>query len=172
MRVFVLFIFTVAFFLLEPLLMEIIPFLGTAAPEFGIITLLYLAHGVKGSPARGAFTSLMLGYLMDLFCGAPVGMHAFVYVALYFVVRLLSNKIYGHTILVQALMGGIFSGLAGFFIIALDKWLNPVSHSWEMLRIVPRQMAVTAIFSPIWFWLLWRIDRAMSYEASPEGVFR
>ncbi|MBU1239835.1 rod shape-determining protein MreD [Myxococcota bacterium] len=172
MRVTVLFFLTVITFLIEPLLMEIIPYLGTAAPEFGIITIIYLAHSVKGSPARGAGVSLLLGYLMDLYSGAPVGMHAFVYVSLYFVLRLLSTKIYGHTIMVQALMGGIFSGLVGFIIIAIDKWLNPIPHSWDLLRVVPRQMIVTALFAPPWFWVLWRIDRAFFYEASPEGVFR
>ena len=172
MRVFTLFAVTVVAFLIEPLIIEIVPFLGTSAPEFGIITIIYLAHGVKGSPARGAGYSLMLGYLMDLYSGAPVGMHAFVYVLLYFMLRLLSTKIYGHTVIAQAIMGGIFSALVGLVIISMDKWLNPVPHSWVFLRIIPRQMLVTAVFSPLWFWILWKLDRLFFYEASPEGVFK
>ncbi len=172
MRVFSLFSLTMFTFLVEPLLMEIIPFLGTVVPEFGVITVIYLAHGVKGSPSRGAAASLGLGYLMDLYSGAPVGMHSFIYVSLYFSLRLISMKFYGHTLLMQALMGGIYSGVVGFLLIAIDQWLNPIPHGWDLLRMLPRQVLVTALFSPPYFWLLWKVDRLFFYEASPEGVFK
>jgi rod shape-determining protein MreD len=172
MRVFILFLVTVVTFLIEPLLLEILPLLGTAVPEFGVITIIYLAHGVKGSPSRGASAAIGLGYLMDLYSGAPVGMFAFAYVLLYFVMRLTSMKIYGSSIWVQALLGAIFSSIVAFFIIAIDMWLNPIPHSWILLESIPRQALITGLFSPLYFYLLWKIDRLFFYQASPEGVFK
>ncbi|MBN2723076.1 MAG: rod shape-determining protein MreD [Deltaproteobacteria bacterium] len=172
-RTTILFIFTVMTILLvEPLLLAVVPFLGTAAPEFGLLGVIYFAHGVKGSPSRGAFASLGTGYLMDLLTGAPVGMFCFTYVAMYFSIRLISFKIYGRSIITQSLMGGIFSAITGLFLVSIDKWLNPLPHTWALLNQIPRQSFVTALFSPVYFYVLWLIDRRLTYEAPHEGVFR
>ncbi|MDA3862287.1 MAG: rod shape-determining protein MreD [Deltaproteobacteria bacterium] len=171
-RVLAIFLLAVFTLLIEPLLLEIIPFLGTTSPEFALITILYIAHGVKGSLARGAAASLGLGYLMDLYTGAPIGMHAFVFVLLYFLARLISAKIYGISLITQALFGAVFSVLCGLIIISLEKWLNPVHHSWVLLEYIPKQALVTGLFSPVYFYIIWKLDRLVSYETSPEGVFK
>lgn len=156
----------------QPFLLAVVPVFGTAAPEFGLLGVIYFAHGVKGSPSRGAGASFATGYLMDLLTGAPVGIHCLIYVVMYFFIRLISFKIYGRSIITQAIMGAIISAFAGFLIISFEQWLNPLKHSWVLLRQIPRQAFITALFSPVYFFILWKIDRALTFEAPHDGVFR
>ncbi len=167
-----LFLFTFGVLLVEPLLFFAIPFLGFHVPELGLIAVVYAAHGIRGSLARGAAASLGIGYLVDLFSGAPVGMHALVYVLVYYLVRLVFGRIYGRALWLQALMGAAASGASGLLVISIGQWLDPVELSWDMLRQLPLQMLLTAVFSPPFFYVLWRFDRLVSYEVSEEGIFK
>ncbi len=171
-RVTVLFWFTFATLLIQPVLLFAVPFFSFTIPELGLIAVVYCSHGIRGNLSRGAAACLGIGYLTDLFSGAPVGMHALVYVIVYFLVRTLSGRIYGRAIWAQMLLGALASGFCGLVIIALEQWLNPVEHSWVLLNRVPRQMLVTGLFAPAYFYLLWRMDRLASYEVSTEGIFR
>jgi rod shape-determining protein MreD len=171
-RVLAIFIFVIFILLVEPLLLAILTILGTTAPEFGLLGILYIAHGIKGSPSKGAAASMGIGYAMDLYSGAPIGMYSFVYVVTYFSARIVSWRIYGRSYISQAILGGIFSLFSGFLIVSIDKWLSPVKHTWILLNIIPKQALVTAIFAAPFFYVLWRIDRMVSYEAPPDGVFK
>ncbi len=163
---------TVLFILAEPLLIEMFPSLNLAPPEFGLLAVLYMAYAVKESTYQGAAGSVALGYVMDLLCGAPVGVFSFVYVVLYFLFRLLSGKVFARSVVVQTALGAAISALAGVTVVSLDEWLSPVNHSWASLSQIPMQAFVTGITAPLYFYVLWLMDRRISYEASSEGVFR
>jgi len=171
-RVTALFLFTFGTLLLEPLLLFAVPFFSFTVPELGLIAVVYCAHGIRGSLSRGAAAALGIGYLNDLFSGAPVGMHALVYVLVYFLARAAFGRILGRALWLQVLLGAIASGAAGLLIISIEQWLNPVEHSWALVGRVPFQMLVTGLFAPAYFYLLWRVDRMASYEVSAEGIFK
>jgi rod shape-determining protein MreD len=167
-----LFLFTFGVLLLEPLLLFAVPLFSFSVPELGLIAVIYCAHGVRGSLSNGAAVALGIGYLTDLYSGAPVGMHALVYVLVYFLVRATFGRILGRALWLQVLFGALPSGVAGLLVISIEQWLNPVAHSWAMLGRLPWQMLVTGLFAPPFFWVLWRVDRMASYEVSSEGVFK
>jgi len=171
-RVTALFLFTFGTLLLEPVLLFAVPFFTFNVPELGLIAVVYCAHGIRGSLSRGAAAALGIGYVTDLFSGAPVGMHALVFVLVYFLVRATFGRIYGRALWLQALLGAFASGAAGVLVISIDQWLNPVEHSWAMLSHLPMQSLVTGLFAPAYFYVLWRVDRMASYEVSVEGIFK
>lgn len=92
------------------LLLPIVIFLGVQ-PEIGIL--------------RGAFISFLLGYLLDEFCGSPMGLQTFVLVATFMVARGAGIRLFLRGALFQVGLVFVASILAGGTILALRAIFSP-----------------------------------------------
>jgi len=140
-------------------------------PDLVLLVVLYLAVAVKGSPSAGLACAVGLGYLADLFSGAPRGLYSLTLGICYFVVRGLSARLYLRGKLSQMLVSGIVSLATSTLLVGLEVALNPHA-TWAMLSPAPKTALATALVSPVVLWLLWTLDRKMAPEVSFEGVFR
>ena len=140
-------------------------------PDLVLLVTLYLAVAVKGSPSAGLACAVGLGYLADLFSGAPRGLYSLTLGITYFVVRGLSARLYLRGKLSQMLVAGVVSLGTSLILVGLEVALNPHA-TWAMLHPAPGSALATAVVAPPVFWLLWNLDRKMAPEISFEGVFR
>lgn len=92
------------------LLLPIVIFLGVQ-PEVGIL--------------RGALISFVLGYLLDEFCGSPMGLQTFVLVASFMVARGAGIRLFLRGSLFQIGLVFVASILAGGTILALRAIFSP-----------------------------------------------
>ena len=92
------------------LLLPIVIFLGVQ-PEVGLL--------------RGALISFVLGYLLDEFCGSPMGLQTFVLVASFMVARGAGIRLFLRGPLFQVALVFVASILAGGTILALRAIFSP-----------------------------------------------
>ncbi len=78
-------------------------------PDMLLIILVYA--GIRRGKVNGAGLALSYGYLVDLFSGRPFGTYLFLYVCLFFLVRLLGMRLLLQTRAVQMLLVAMLSVL-------------------------------------------------------------
>lgn len=140
-------------------------------PDLALLVILYLALAVKGSPSAGAACAVGLGYLSDLFSGAPRGLYSLTFVLCYFVVRGLSARLYLRGKLSQMLASFIASLATSVLLVGLEVVLSRHA-TWAMIHPALGSALVTGLVAPFMFWLLWSIDKKLAPEITYEGVFR
>lgn len=64
---------------------------------------IFLGVSAEVALVRGAITCFLLGYLLDAFCGNPMGLHTFVIVASYFAARGAGLRLFPQAALLQVL---------------------------------------------------------------------
>ena len=73
----------------------------------------------EGSMARGALLAFGLGYMVDLFASAPIGLFAFVFVALWWLARVVGVRLTAQTILTKFSLGFGFALVESIVILML-----------------------------------------------------
>src|SRR5690348_598045 len=71
------------------------------------------------SIARGAALSFVLGYLLDLFAGSPVGLFTFISVATFLVARVAGVRLAAQTLLTKIALAFAFALLEGVLLVVL-----------------------------------------------------
>lgn len=127
------------------------------------------------SVARGAALAFVLGYSLDLFAGAPVGLYTFVSVAIFVLARAAGVRLAAQTMLTQwALAFGFAVVEAAIVIILLAifrdaKTMYPVR---ALLKLLLPHAFATALVSPFVFRLAERLHQATVGIPRPEGASR
>lgn len=140
-------------------------------PDLVLLAVLYAALAVKGSFAAGAAVAVGLGYLSDLFTGAPKGLYSLTLGICYFSVRGMSAQLYVRGKLSQVFVAFLVSMGTGVMQVVLTVVLGEYSLI-PLLKAAFGTAVATGLVSPVVFWVLWSMDRKVAPEVIFEGFFR
>jgi rod shape-determining protein MreD len=113
------------------------------------------------SIARGAALSFLLGYLLDLFVGAPVGLFTFITVATFVVARAAGVRLAAQTLLTKIALAFVFGLVEGVLIVILTAIFGGDAARPRALALLVAPHAVsTAAFAPLIFRLAERVHQA------------
>lgn len=152
-----------------------------ASPMLLVPVVLHLGVSPEMSVTRGAFTAFALGWMMDEFGGAPMGLSTFVLVAAYLVTHAAVNQLVLRAVPSQILLTFAVSLLGGGTMLALRAIFGPPeafplampvggllglpfgpgSRAGGAVEIALELLAaatVTAAIAPAIFWVMVRID--------------
>jgi rod shape-determining protein MreD len=140
--------------------------LRAALPELTLILVLYL--GLTGAPGgnateRGSTTvfvvfALMVGYLTDLFSGAPRGLHAFTLGLVMVLARSAQSRLLVTRAWQEMVVSALASAAHGALVVGLSS-PGGDEDGFAPLSQVPLTAVVTALAAPIAFALFRRIDK-------------
>jgi rod shape-determining protein MreD len=122
------------------------------------------------SVARGAALAFVLGYSLDLFAGAPVGLFTFVSVAVFVLSRAAGVRLAAQTMLTQLALAFGFALVQSITVLVLLAIFgkNPYSPRALLSLVLPHAIA-TALVSPIVFRIAERLHQATISVPRPEG---
>lgn len=113
------------------------------------------------SIARGAALSFLLGYLLDLFAGAPVGLFTFITVATFVVARAAGVRLAAQTFITKLALAFVFGLVEGVLVVILTAIFGQDTARPRALALLVAPHAVsTAIFAPLVFRLAERVHQA------------
>jgi rod shape-determining protein MreD len=129
-------------------------------PEVMLLIVLYLGLGGRGSASSFVTIALVMGYLADLFSGAPKGLHALTLAIAMLLSRAMSSRL---------LMTAAWHTIAIAFGATLVHSILVVALSAELygdsplagLRVIPQTALTTALLAPLLFSWLRRLDRRL-----------
>jgi rod shape-determining protein MreD len=122
------------------------------------------------SVVRGASLAFALGYALDMFAGAPVGLFTFITVAIFVLSRAAGVRLAAQTILTQLALAFGFALFESITVIMLVAIFGRDPHSPRALvALVLPHAAATAVFSPLVFRIAERLHQATITVPRPEG---
>jgi rod shape-determining protein MreD len=125
------------------------------------------------SAVRGASLACALGYALDLFAGAPVGLFTFISVAIFVLSRAAGVRLAAQTILTQLALAFGFALFESVTVIMLVAIFGRDPHGPRALvsLILPHAIS-TAVVSPLIFRLAERLHQASITVPRPDGGAR
>jgi rod shape-determining protein MreD len=156
--------------LLQSMVLEFAP-LHMVAPSFGLLVVLHVGFSSKWSSSAAALVAFATGYLFDLVSGAPRGTHAFVFVVMSIVCRLLSSRLSTRGFVLKAAIAFAATLLAGLLVVLVRALVSP-EGGFAGLRQTPFEALVTALAGPPTLWLLERLDGRLDPARLRVGLAR
>ena len=112
------------------------------------------------SIVRGAALSFLLGYFLDLFAAAPVGLLTFITVATFVVTRGAGVRLAAQTLLTKIALAFVFALVEGVLIVVLTAIFGQDAARPRALALLVAPHAIsTAIFAPLVFRLAEKIHQ-------------
>jgi rod shape-determining protein MreD len=125
------------------------------------------------SMTRGATLTAILGYVLDLLSGAPVGFFTFVHVACWWMARVAGVRLTTQTWLTRASLGFVFSIVeSAISLILLAVFGSDTRRPVEIAAIVVPHAVATALAAPFVFRLAQRMHQASLQASAAEGGVR
>jgi rod shape-determining protein MreD len=125
------------------------------------------------SVVRGAWLAFVLGYALDMFAGAPVGLFTFITVSIFVLSRAAGVRLAAQTILTQLALAFGFALFESVTVLMLVAIFGKDPHSPRaLLSLVVPHAAATAVVSPLVFRLAERLHQATITVPRPEGSGR
>lgn len=126
------------------------------------------------SMTRGALLTFILGYLLDVLSGAPVGFFTFVHVSCWWMARVAGVRLTAQTWLTRVSLGFVFSVVeAAITLILLAVFGSDTRRPVEVAAVVVPHAISTAIVAPIVFKIAQRLHQAnLPGGNAPEGGMR
>jgi cell shape-determining protein MreD len=126
------------------------------------------------SIARGAALAFLLGYMLDLFSAAPVGLFTFITVATFVVSRAAGVRLAAQTWLTKIALAFVFGLVEGVLIVVLTAIFGQdVARPRALALLVAPHAVSTALFAPFVFRLAERVHQATVTVPRPgEGAGR
>lgn len=110
------------------------------------------------SMVRGSLISFGLGYANDLLASAPVGLFAFVYVAVWWLARVAGIRLTAQTHITKAVLSFAFCIVESIIVITLLAIFgSDAQKPVEMVRIVLPRAAATAVLAPLVFGVVQKV---------------
>lgn len=149
----------------------IVPF-DLLVPNLALPVVLYM--GLRDYPAwKGALLSFVLGYMMDVFAGSPMGLHTLVAVAIFLVSRVAALRLFLQGWVFEVVLTFVLSLIAGAMILTIraifDKDLSGLLID---LKIVTSRAVATALVAPLVFRVLTWLDRIVPQRRNEGRVVR
>lgn len=113
------------------------------------------------SIARGAALAFLLGYLLDVFAAAPLGLFTFITVATFVVSRAAGVRLAAQTFLTKVALAFAFALVEGVLVVVLTAifGIDSARPRALVLLILPHAIS-TAIFAPMVFRVAERVHQA------------
>jgi len=133
------------------------------APNLLLPIVIYLGVAHDVHIVRGVSLAFVLGYLLDSFCGSPMGLQTFVMVATFLVARGAGLNLFMRGPLFQIALTFVFGVLAGGSILALRAIFEPpapfpTGSVTDTVVALTAGAAITALLSPAIFLVVRRLD--------------
>jgi len=157
--------------LLQSTVMEFSP-VHLVTPSLGLLVVLYVGMApLKWSAGSAVIVGFGMGYLFDLVSGAPRGVHAFVFVTMALVARLLAWRLAVRGVVLKAATSFVASIIAAFLIVIVRAQISPES-GYGGLSQAPLEALITAVAGPPVLWLLARLDGRLDPALLRVGLAR
>jgi rod shape-determining protein MreD len=141
-------------------------------PSLGLLVVLYVGMApLKWSAGSAVIVGFCMGYLFDLVSGAPRGVHAFVFVTMALVARLLAWRLAVRGVVLKAATSFVASIIAAFLIVIVRAQISPES-GYGGLSQAPLEALITAVAGPPVLWLLARLDGRLDPALLRVGLAR
>ena len=122
------------------------------------------------SAVRGASLAFGLGYALDLFAGAPVGLFTFISVSIFVLARAAGVRLAAQTILTQLALAFAFALFESVTVLMLVAIFGKDPHSPRaLLSLVLPHALSTALVSPLIFRLAERLHQATITVPRPDA---
>ena len=143
--------------------------LHTFAPNLVLPIAICLGASAEVYVVRGAFVSFMLGYMLDAFCGNPMGLQTFALVATFMLARLSAFRLFPHGPFFSSLLTFAMALISGLTVLALRAVFEQKSdmltyETATTLRVVVQSAAVTALLAPLVFAAVRRLDGGLAQK--------
>jgi rod shape-determining protein MreD len=162
---------------LQTALATLVP-LHSFAPNIVLPIAVFLGLRQEVALVRGALVAFLLGYLLDAFCGSPVGLQTLVTVAAFLFAREVGLRLFFRGPLFQLVLTFATSLLAGGTILALraifekDVFETVQNFQTGELRITLlstlKSAIATTLIAPLLFWVVGKIEGVL-VQRSDEG---
>lgn len=141
-----------------------------ATPSLLLPMVVYL--GVyEPSMAKGAALACAMGYLQDVLATAPIGLFAFVHVAIWWLSRVAGVRLTAQTWFTRASLGFAFALVqSAVVLIVLAVFGTDNRRPVSMASIVLANAVTTALLSPALFQLAQRLRQGGATRAPAEGA--
>jgi len=137
--------------------------LNELAPNLLLPIVIYLGVANDLHIVRGAILAFVLGYLLDSFCGSPMGLSTFVMVASFLIARGAGLNLFMRGPVLQAIITFGFGVVAGGSILALRAIFEPpapfpLSSVTDTVLALLAGAGVTGLLAPALFLVTRRLD--------------
>lgn len=123
------------------------------------------------SMTRGAALSFAMGYLMDVFAAAPVGLYTFTSVAIFVVSRVAGVRLAAQTALTKVALAFAFSLLEGLIIVILTAIFGgDAARPRALAGLVLPHAFCTALLAPLVFQVAERVHQVTITVPKPAEV--
>jgi cell shape-determining protein MreD len=126
------------------------------------------------SLVRGTALAFLLGYALDLFAAAPVGLFTVVSVATFVLARVAGVRLAAQTALTQLALAFVFAAAQGILVFVLLAIFGRNPYGAKALAgILLPQAVATASVAPLVFWVAERVHRltqALPGSSASEGL--
>jgi rod shape-determining protein MreD len=152
----------VALLIIQSNLFRLIGRLQIAGVTPSLLLPLVVFMGVhEYSIARGAALAFLLGYLLDLFSAAPIGLFTFITVATFVVARAAGVRLAAQTLLTKVALAFVFALVEGVLIVVLTAIFGTdTARPRALATLVAPHAIATALFAPLVFSLAERVHQA------------
>lgn len=138
------------------------------APNLMLPIVIFLGISPEAPLVRGAVIAFVLGYLLDAFCGSPVGLQTLVMVAVFMFVREVGLRLFFRGQLFQLVLTFAMALIAGGIVLALrtifekDVFENIRDMQVDEFRVTLGSMAKSAVattmVAPLIFAVVGRVE--------------
>ena len=156
--------------LLQSTVLELAP-VHMVTPACGLLVVLQVSFSERWSMSSAALLSFALGYLFDLVSGAPLGVHAFVYLVISQLARLLSTRVVMRGVILSAGIGFVAALFAALLVIVVRAQLNP-EGGYEGFSEAPLEALLTGLFAPPLLWMLRQLEGRLDPARLRVGLAR
>ena len=140
-----------------------------AAPDVLLLVAMFVGLAARESVVSACVLGLLLGYLGDLFSGAPKGLHMVVYPVAVLAARAATTRLMVRGRVATALSAAVFALVFGVLIATLRASFDP-DAGWGALREVPAMALATAVVAPLMFRILGRLEKSFVRETRGLGA--
>lgn len=156
--------------LLQSTVLELAP-VHMVTPACGLLVVLQVSFSERWSTSSSALLAFALGYLFDLVSGAPLGVHAFVYLLTSQCARLLSTRVVMRGVVLSAGIGFVAALFSALFVVVVRAQLNP-EGGYEGLGEAPLEALLTGLFAPPLLWMLRQLEGRLDPARLRVGLAR
>ena len=152
---------------------RVLGFVGLHGITPSLLLPLVIFLGVhEASMPRGALLAFALGYALDLFASAPIGLFTFVYVAIWWLSRVAGVRLTAQTVLTRVSLAFGFAVVEGTIVlILLAVFGSDTQRPLEIATVVVPRAISTAVFAPAIFRVAQRLSPgAATVRGASEGA--
>lgn len=140
-------------------------FMGKMGLEISLIIVIYA--GFRMDALKGGVLAFTLGFFLDCITGSVTGLLTFYYVAVFFVSRMVSFKVYAERYLFIMAFAILCAFSEGLFVAFIYQVFYGVDIFAGIYRIFLVQALTLGLVSPMLFTLLGRLEGFIDVRESP-----